>query len=88
MTTDLIREYVNEIILLEKRKKRKSKRKTKQRKKKRPGKSGYYKGTKKSNASMAKEIDKCSKEPRPKSCYDYWSADKEYDKSKKGKRKK
>jgi len=83
MTIDLIKEYINEIMLLEKRKKRKSKKR-----KKRPGKSGYYKGTRKSNASMTKEINKCSKEPRPKSCYDYWSADKEYDKSRKGKKKK
>lgn len=75
MSADLIREYINEIIIHEARKKKK--------KKKRPGKSGYYKGTKKSNALMKKEIDKCSKEPRPKSCYDYWSADKQYDKSKK-----
>lgn len=51
--------------------------------KKRPGNPDYYKGTKKSNVSMSREIKKCEKRPMPKSCYDYWSADKEYDKSKK-----
>ena len=54
----------------------------KKRKKKRPGNPDYYKGgTRKSNKSMAREINKCAKEPRPKSCYDYWSADKQYDKA-------
>jgi len=51
-------------------------------KKKKPGNKNYYKGTAKSNKSMEKEINKCAKEPRPKSCYDYWSADKQYDKAK------
>ena len=51
--------------------------------KKRPGNPGYYKGTRKSNKSMEREINKCAKKPRPKSCYKYWSADKQYDKSKK-----
>lgn len=55
----------------------------KKRDQKRPGNPDYYKGTKKSNASMSKEIKKCQKRPMPKSCYDYWSADKQYDKSKK-----
>ena len=32
---------------------------------------------------MRREINKCAKEPRPKSCYDYWDADKKYDKAKK-----
>jgi hypothetical protein len=51
----------------------------KKRKKKRPGNPDYYKGgTRKSNKQMAKEIDKCAKKPRPKSCYDEWSADKTY----------
>lgn len=55
-----------------------------EKKKKRPGNPDYYKGgTRKSNKSMAREINKCAKEPRPKSCYDYWSADKQYDKAKK-----
>ena len=36
---------------------------------------------------MEREINKCAKEPRPKSCYDYWSADKQYDKSKKNEKK-
>lgn len=76
MNEDLLRQFIHEtIFLLEK-------------KKKRPGNPGYYKGTRKSNKSMAREINKCSKKPRPKSCYDYWDADKQYDKSKKGKKKK
>ena len=54
----------------------------KRRKKKRPGNPNYYKGTRKSNKSMEREINKCAKTPRPKSCYDYWDADKKYDKSK------
>lgn len=49
--------------------------------KKRPGSPAYYKGTRKSNKSMEREIKKCAKEPRPESCYDYWSADKQYDKA-------
>lgn len=81
MSTDLIREFITEIILYEARKKKKRKKKKKSGKK-----SNYFKGTKKSNSLMKKEIDKCSKEPRPKSCYDYWSADKQYDKSKKKKK--
>ena len=54
----------------------------KKRRKKRPGNPNYYKGTRKSNKSMEREINKCAKTPRPKSCYDYWDADKKYDKSK------
>lgn len=61
--------------LLEERKKSK--------KQSRPGNPEYYRGSKKSNIKMSKEINKCEKKPMPKSCYDYWSADKEYDKSKK-----
>ena len=52
--------------------------------KKRPGSKAYYKGTPKSNKQMSREINKCAKEPRPKSCYDDWSADKTYRKSQKG----
>jgi len=55
----------------------------KKRRKKRPGNPNYYKGTRKSNKSMEREINKCAKTPRPKSCYDYWDADKKYDKSSK-----
>jgi hypothetical protein len=49
------------------------------------GKKG--KGTKRSIASMAREINKCA-DPnnRPASCYDYWDADKQYDKAKKKKK--
>jgi len=53
----------------------------KKRRKKKPGNPNYYKGTRKSNKSMEREINKCAKKPRPKSCYDYWDADKKYDKS-------
>lgn len=54
-----------------------------EKKKRKPGNSDYYKGTKKSNKQMEKEINKCAKEPRPKSCYKDWTADKSYKKSKK-----
>lgn len=50
--------------------------------KRRPGKTDYYKGTSKSNAQMSKEIKKCAKNPKPASCYDEWTADKTYKKSK------
>jgi hypothetical protein len=43
----------------------------------------YLKGTRKSNKEMKREIDKCAKEPRPKSCYEDWTADKTYRKSSK-----
>ena len=46
----------------------------------------YLRGTRKSNREMRREIDKCAKEPRPKSCYEDWAADKTYRKSRKGKR--
>ena len=55
------------------------------RKKKRPGNKNYYKGTKKSNKQMEYEIGICSKPNPPARCYDEWSADKTYKKSKKGK---
>ena len=49
------------------------------------GKKG--KGTRKSIKSMAREINKCADpDNRPASCYEYWAADKEYDKAK-GKKK-
>ena len=55
--------------------------------KKLPGNPGYYVGKKtrrtKSNREMEREIEKCSKEPRPKSCYDEWTADKIYKEKKK-----
>lgn len=54
-------------------------------KKRRPGNPNYYKGTRKSNKQMAREINKCSKPNPPKSCYDEWSADKTYKKSRKAK---
>jgi len=45
------------------------------------GKKG--KGTKASIKSMAREINKCADpDNRPASCYDYWDADKKYDKAK------
>jgi len=52
-------------------------------KKKKKVNPAYLKGTRKSNKSMKREINKCAKEPRPKSCYDYWDADKKYDQAKK-----
>ena len=48
---------------------------------KKSGKKG--KGTKESIKSMAREINKCADpDNRPASCYDYWDADKKYDKAK------
>jgi gentisate 1,2-dioxygenase len=55
-----------------------------ERSKKRPGNPNYYKGTRKSNKQMSREINKCAKPNPPKSCYDEWSADKSYKKSRKG----
>lgn len=78
MNEKLLFEYVQEIILSEK--------------KKRPGNKNYYGGTRKSNKQMSKEIKKCDPKgkpdgwERPQSCYDYWSADKTYDKSIKAKK--
>lgn len=71
--TNQLNKLINSILIeiLEEKKKRK------------PGNSNYYKGTKKSNKQMEKEINKCAKEPRPKSCYKDWTADKSYKKSKK-----
>jgi hypothetical protein len=71
--TNQLNKLINSILIeiLEEKKKRK------------PGNSNYYKGTKKSNKQMEKEINKCAKEPRPKSCYKDWTADKSYRKSKK-----
>ena len=80
---ELLYEFIKEVILLEKKKKKKKPKKN----------PDYFKGTKKSNKSMSKEIEKCKGPDRPKSCYKYWSADKEYDEfkgksKKKGKKKK
>lgn len=78
MNEELLFEYIQEIILSEK--------------KKRPGNKNYYGGTKISDNKMSKEIKKCDPKgkpegwERPQSCYDYWSADKIYDKSRKGKK--
>lgn len=77
----ILEEFIKEVLLDEAKKKKKKKKK-----KKRPGNKNYYKGTRKSNKSMAREINKCKGPNPPKSCYDYWSADKEYDKAK-GKKK-
>ena len=74
----LLEEFIKEALIDEARKKKKKKRK------KNPD---YFKGTRKSNKQMDKEIKKCSGPNPPKSCYDYWSADKTYDKSRKKKKK-
>jgi len=59
------------------------KRRKRSSKKRRPGNPDYYKGTRKSNRQMSREIKKCTQPNPPKSCYDEWSADKTYKKSKK-----
>jgi len=74
---NLLEEYIREALLDEAKKKK--------RKKKRPGNKNYYKGTRKSNKEMEYEIGICSKPNPPARCYDEWSADKTYKKSKKGK---
>jgi hypothetical protein len=40
----------------------------------------YLKGSDTTDALMRDEIEKCTKKPTPKSCYDYWDADKQHDK--------
>ena len=75
----LLEEFIKEALIDEARKKK--------RKKKRKKNPDYFKGTRKSNKQMDKEIKKCSGPNPPKSCYDYWSADKTYDKSRKKKKK-
>lgn len=88
----LLREFIEEVILDEAKKKRKKKKaktgrkKNKKKKKsdKRPGRPQYYQGiNKKGQSAMAKEINKCSPKGKPKgwkmpkSCYDSeWEADK------------
>jgi hypothetical protein len=74
---NLLEEYIREALLDEAKKKK--------RKKKRPGNKNYYKGTRKSNKEMEYEIGICSKPNPPARCYDEWTADKTYKKSKKGK---
>lgn len=75
----LLEEFIKEALIDEARKKK--------RKKKRKKNPDYFKGTRKSNKQMDREIKKCSGPNPPKSCYDYWSADKTYDKSRKKKKK-
>jgi len=75
----IISEIENDLNEKRKRKVKKRRKKTVDRKKLK----NYFQGTRASNKSMAREINKCAKTPRPKSCYDYWDADKKYDKSKK-----
>ena len=93
----ILKEFIREALLDEAKKKSKKKKAAKNRaakkgkkkssqKKKKPGNKNYYTGTRKSNKSMEREINKCKGPNPPKSCYDYWSADKEYDKAK-GKKK-
>ena len=52
---------------------------------KRPGNPDYYKGTRESNKQMAREINRCSEPNPPERCYDEWTADKTYNKSRKAK---
>lgn len=78
----MIEDFIKEVLLDEAKKNKKRKKKKIKSKKKKPGNKNYYKGTRKSNKSMEREINKCSGPNPPKSCYDYWNADKEYDKAK------
>jgi hypothetical protein len=77
LTEELLYEYIHMMLLVEK--KRVTSRNLKAAYK--SGKKG--RGTKKSIRSMAREINKCADpENRPASCYEYWDADKEYDRAK------
>ena len=53
-----------------------------------PGNPEYYEGlTDEEKKIMAREIKKCSKNPKPKACYSYpWPAEKRIEKNKKKKR--
>jgi len=86
MNEELLIEYIQYLLddYLHESKKRKKRKKRKVTAKSLP--KAYAKGTKRSNASMAREINKCAGPNPPKSCYDYWDADKKYDKAK-GKKK-
>jgi len=81
LTEALLYEYIQLMLLSEKKKVTPGNLKTAYK----SGKKG--KGTRKSIKSMAREINKCA-DPnnRPASCYEYWDSDKEYDKAK-GKKK-
>ena len=85
MSDDLLIEAILEALLDEAKKKKSTSKKASRKKKKRPGNKEYYKGTKKSNKEMEYEIGICSKPNPPARCYDEWTADKSYKKSKKGK---
>ena len=89
MNNDVLLESIFEALLEEasKQKKKSAAKKASQKKKSRPGNKNYYRGTKKSNKEMEYEIGLCSKENPPARCYDEWTADKTYKKSRKGKKK-
>jgi len=80
----LLEEFIKEALLDEARKKKRKKSKSKSKKSK--YNPDYLKGTRSSNRKMKDEIEMCKGPDRPKSCYNYWSADKAYDKSKKKKK--
>jgi|11_taG_2_1085331.scaffolds.fasta_scaffold39908_1 hypothetical protein len=65
-----------------KKKVARKKKKTSNDKKKYPGNPNYYKGlTDAEKKIMAREVRKCSKNPKPKACYNYpWPAEKRIDK--------
>jgi len=82
----LLEEFIKEALLDEARKKKKQKKKSDD--KKYPGNPNYYKGlTDAEKKIMAREVRKCSKDPKPKACYNYpWPAEKRIDKLKKKKK--
>jgi hypothetical protein len=89
MNEELLIEYIQYLLNDYLHESKKSKKRKKRKKRNMTAKdlpSAYAKGTKRSNASMAREINKCAGPNPPKSCYDYWDADKQYDKAK-GKKK-
>ncbi len=77
----LLKEFIKE-TLLDENKKKKSK------KKEYPGDPDYYVGlSDREKDIMAREVRKCSKKDKPKSCYNYpWPAEKRIAKKKKKKK--
>lgn len=74
----LLEEFIKETLLDE----------AKNKKEKYPGNPNYYKGlTDAEKKIMAREVRKCSKKDKPKSCYNYpWPAEKRIAKKKKKKK--
>ena len=81
----LLEEFIKEALLDEAKKKKSKKKNSGKDDKKYPGNPNYYKGlTDAEKKIMAREVRKCSKKDKPKSCYNYpWPAEKRIEKKKK-----